>query len=115
MVRQGHASFTVVLPDKPAFVSQSQFDKAGVADADPLQSQQLFEIERLAAGLSDSMSPALDTVLRRPLALDGIARLGAFQQKKRRCARTHVPRYIGGYEARAARSVHRVDLVERLC
>src|SRR3546814_157663 len=103
MVRQGHAGFAVVLPDKPAFVSQSQFDKAGVADDDPLQSQQFFEIERLAAGLSDSTSPALDTVLRRPLALDGIARLGVFQQKKRRCARKNAPRYNGGYAERAAR------------
>ena len=44
------------------------------ANDDALQSQELIDVERLAAGLADGAPPPLQPILRRVLPLDLVAR-----------------------------------------
>ena len=73
VIGQRHAGFSVMRSDETALPAKSRFYEAGIAEHDMLQAQQFFGIERLPAGFSDGAAPTLDAVLRRALALDGIA------------------------------------------
>ena len=62
-------------PTKPPCSRRPSLHKPRITDDDALQAQELVEIDRPLARLTDRATPALDTILRRALALDGIARL----------------------------------------
>ncbi len=50
-------------------------DKARIADHEPLQSEQLIQVDRLATGFANGPAPTLNTILRRSLPLDGVGGL----------------------------------------
>ncbi|WP_312887725.1 hypothetical protein [Mesorhizobium caraganae] len=62
-----------MLADEASFLSQAKSHETGIAEYNSLQTQQLIAIDRLAAGFADGAAPALDSVLRRALALDRVA------------------------------------------
>ncbi len=80
MIGQRHARIPIMLADKAALGSEAEPHEPGIADHDALEPKQLFQIERSATSIADGAAPALDTVLRRTLALDGVARLGILQE-----------------------------------
>lgn len=82
VIGKGPARVPVVIADEAALVAKAQPDEALVADDDPLQTQQLLPVDGTSTGLADGAAPALDAVLRRPFALDGVAGAGVLQQKE---------------------------------
>ena len=106
MVRQGHTRFKFMLTNKPALFPKAKCYEACIFNDDPLQTQQLFEIERLFSGLSDRPAPALNAVLGCALTFDGVARPGIFKQKKGGCAGKQIARHICDHIFRALRKVH---------
>ncbi len=69
-----------MLADKAAFLSKAQAHKTRIANDNLLEPQQLLEIKRLSAGLTNDTAPSLDTVLGRMLPFNGIALPGVFQK-----------------------------------
>lgn len=68
--------------DEAPLGTEAERDEAIVADHDALQTQEFGTIQRMASGLTDGAAPALDAVLGRALALDGVARSRFLQQQE---------------------------------
>lgn len=66
----------------------------------------------MAARLSDRAAPALDAILRGPLAFNCVARLRIPWQQKRGCARKQVARNLSDGRACASGQIHPHELVE---
>jgi hypothetical protein len=74
------AATLLMFTDKPAFLSESKFDKPTIANDDTLESKQFIEIERPSTGFANGPAPSLDTILRRRFSFNRIAGFGIFQQ-----------------------------------
>lgn len=76
MVWNWKAGFPVVFADESALYSKAQPDEPRVADYDGLQAQQFVQLDRPPPRFTYRASPTLDSVLRRTLSFNGVARFG---------------------------------------
>jgi len=73
MVGNRKAGFPIVFADESPLFPQAQPDEPRVAYDDGLQPQQFVKLNGPPSRFAYRPSPTLDSVVRRPLAFDGIA------------------------------------------
>ncbi len=103
-----------MLANKSTLTSYPHANEAGITDNNALQTLKFIYIDGSLAGFANGTAPSLDAVLRRTLALNGIARTRVLEEQKCSRAGKNIFGYVGHHGARFFSKILSRERLKRL-